>query len=204
MVTPLVSLAPIVIYDTEFTAWPGSSARGWSGRHEHREIIQIAAVKVQIVSSGVEILETFNELVMPCINSTLSEYIINLTGISQQMLVDLAIDFPSCYRQFCSFIGNKQTKCLSWGDDRAVLLENCDINGCNHLWQDHESVNLRQLAQNKNLPGAGVVSGEIARTIGLDLQGHVHNALHDVRSIALALEYWITNHYLSSEELLRL
>ena len=61
-----------VVFDTEFTAWEGSMQRQWSEPWEHREIIQIAAVKVQASSTNVRITETFNELVLPVINPTLS------------------------------------------------------------------------------------------------------------------------------------
>lgn len=181
----------VVIFDTEFTAWPGSAERGWSLPQEHREIIQIAAVRVSLEQSFVRIEETFNELVVPCINDQLSDYIIALTGISQEMLQEMGIDFPSCFKQFSSFVGQENIACLSWGNDESVLLENCQINHCQTLWPDHHFINLKQIALNKSLPGANSVSGEIAKALGFDIPGRVHNALHDVRSITLALEHWL-------------
>jgi beta-glucosidase/6-phospho-beta-glucosidase/beta-galactosidase len=38
---------------------------------------------------------------------------------------------------------------------------------------------------------AHLCSGELASHLGVDLQGHIHNALYDVRSIALALNQWM-------------
>ena len=73
----------IVIFDTEFTAWEGSMQRQWSLDWEHREIIQIAAVKVELTLSGAQVVSSFNTLVKTVINPTLSDYIIQLTGIEQ-------------------------------------------------------------------------------------------------------------------------
>jgi len=40
------SYQQIIIFDTEYTAWEGAKERNWSGSGEHREIVQIAAVKI--------------------------------------------------------------------------------------------------------------------------------------------------------------
>ena len=51
----------IVIFDTELTPWEVSMQRQWSLDWDHREVIQIV------------------------VNSTLSDYIIQLTGIEQHV-----------------------------------------------------------------------------------------------------------------------
>ncbi len=37
----------VVILDTEYTGWEGSFERNWSGLDEHREIVQIDAIKLK-------------------------------------------------------------------------------------------------------------------------------------------------------------
>ena len=36
-----------MVFDLEFTSWPGSNERNWSLPNEDREIIQIGAVKIE-------------------------------------------------------------------------------------------------------------------------------------------------------------
>ena len=123
----------IVIFDTEFTAWEGSVQHQWSLDCEHHEVIKIAAVKVALSLSGAQLVFSFNTLVKPVINSTLSDYIIQLTGIEQHISDNMGVDYQAAH----------------------------------------------------------LCSGELASHLGADLQGHIHNALYDVRSIALALNQWM-------------
>ena len=42
----MLKLPPtIVLLDTEYTTWEGAQDRNWSGLNEHREIVQIGAIK---------------------------------------------------------------------------------------------------------------------------------------------------------------
>ena len=83
--------------------------------------------------SGAQVVSSFNTLVKPVVNSTLSDYIIQLTGIEQHFLDNMGVDYQAAH----------------------------------------------------------LCSGELASHLGVDLQGQIHNALYDVRSIALALNQWM-------------
>ncbi|MFB6100790.1 MAG: exonuclease domain-containing protein [Candidatus Nanohalobium sp.] len=68
----------IVLWDTEFTSWPGCNEHGWDNeKGEYMEIIQIGAVKVE--TESMEEIDRFNRFVKPQINPELSDYIKNLT-----------------------------------------------------------------------------------------------------------------------------
>ena len=54
----------IILFDFEYTAWEGSWARKWSEPWEHREIIQIAAVRV-VIDGAVTEQGSFDCLVRP-------------------------------------------------------------------------------------------------------------------------------------------
>lgn len=194
-------LKEFVIYDTEFTAWPDSLKTNWSAEGQFREIIQIAAVKVQYKNNKAHILETFNELVIPTKNPELSNYIIELTGITQQVLDDMGVDFFSSYKQFLTFCDGNTDACLSWGRDDLILLENCRINQCEGAWQDQHYFDLRSFAKSQNLPGAECTSGAVAQSLGVPLKGKVHNALHDVKSLAYSIEYWLQHGMLNMSQL---
>ncbi|GAB2687768.1 exonuclease domain-containing protein [Aliiglaciecola aliphaticivorans] len=92
-----------VLFDKEFTAWHGSKQRNWSENWEHRELIQIAAVKIRMTRDSASILASFNELIRPTINPQLSDYITNLTGIEQAMIDEMGVDFASALKQFHLF-----------------------------------------------------------------------------------------------------
>jgi hypothetical protein len=38
----------VVIYDLEYTTWPGALERHWSGKDEYREIIRIGAISIDL------------------------------------------------------------------------------------------------------------------------------------------------------------
>lgn len=191
------NLTSLIIFDTEFTAWEGSMQRNWSHDWEHREIIQIAAVKVVVSQSGATVVSSFNTLVRPAINPTLSEYIIQLTGIEQQVLDNMGIDFQAALQQFCAFCQQGELACYSWGNDKSILIDNCLLNGLQMPDFPAGFYNLHAMVRNKNVDGAHLCSGELAKHLGLDLHGHKHNALYDVRSIALALNQWMAKGALS-------
>ncbi|MBU3005874.1 3'-5' exonuclease [Paraglaciecola arctica] len=181
----------IIIFDTEFTAWEGSAQRNWSLDWEHREIIQIAAVKVALDSNCVQVISSFNTLVKPVVNPKLSDYIVQLTGIEQQVLDDMGIDFQDALSQLHAFCSQGTLPCYSWGNDKRVLLDNCLLSGVAMLDFNGGFHNLHRIARNAKLDGAHLCSGELASHLGLELNGHIHNALYDVRSIALALQQWV-------------
>jgi inhibitor of KinA sporulation pathway (predicted exonuclease) len=181
----------LIIFDTEFTAWQGSAQRNWSLDWEHREVIQIAAVKVQINPNSVRVISSLNTLVRPIVNPTLSDYIVELTGIEQQVLDDMGIDYQAALQQLYAFCEHGVLPCYSWGNDQRVLSDNCLLNGIDMPDFSGGFYNLHAMARRMNVDGAHLCSGELANHLGLNLKGHTHNALYDVRSIALALNNWM-------------
>lgn len=192
----------LVLYDTEFTAWPGSAQRRWSQSWEAKEIIQLAAVKVRVQSSQVDIVASFNELIKPVINPKLSEYICELTGITQSMLDNMGIDFQSAVDQFHGFCNSGALPALAWGDDASILQLNCQLYQCAMPQFNGGLFNLHALAKRLNLPGHQVASGELAEYFEQPLQGHQHNALFDVRCLAIALQHWLASEALNVNQLL--
>lgn len=198
-----VSMQPkhIVVYDLEFTAWLGSNTRKWSESWELREVIQLAAVKLAISQQGAIIVSTFNELVKPHVNSTLSDYIIELTGINQNTIDEMGVDFQSALLQFYHFCCDGELPSYAWGNDEQVLRENCTINKLPMPKFAAGFVNLQHIALSRKLAGANLASGEVAEYLGVSLEGHKHNALFDVRSLACGLDVWLKSGELSVKQL---
>lgn len=189
-------MTEFVVFDTEFTAWSGSIERQWSESWEHREIIQLAAVKVKLVDRQLRIVESFNELVLPQINPQLSDYVVQLTGIEQRMLQDMAVDFSSVLQQFRQFCQDGKLPGYSWGNDASVLLENCKLNEL--PWPDFSAglFDIKPLLKTNNIEFVDTNSGHLASSLGIEIIGKEHNALHDVRSIVAALQHWVTQGHL--------
>ncbi len=114
-----------IIYDLEYTAWEGSKKRNWGNIGEYKEIIEIGAIAV---NRKFEEINSFNTLIKPKKNPILSDYIINLTGISNKMILDEAINFKNGYIEFIKFIKRYSKTAFAYGDDKIILLENLKMN----------------------------------------------------------------------------
>ena len=71
-----------VIFDTEYTTWPGCQENGWIGKQK-KEIVQIAAIKV---TDQLKVIDEFNALCKPVINPVLSDYFTKLTHITNEQV----------------------------------------------------------------------------------------------------------------------
>src|SRR5437868_7947304 len=91
-----------VVFDLEFTAWQGSVAHRWSRPGEFTELVQIGAVKVDLPSLNV--VDEMNVLVRPRINPVLSDYLVELTGITNEAMATSGVDFADAYDTFLRFV----------------------------------------------------------------------------------------------------
>jgi inhibitor of KinA sporulation pathway (predicted exonuclease) len=183
-----MSLPPLtgrlVIYDTEFTAWEGSWQRGWSGMGEHRELIQIGAVVLD-GDNGFTELDSFDILLKPIWNPQLSDYIISLTGITQSMVDAHGTTVFKALSKFAKFCGDMPA--YSYGNDADILRENCDLNHLSHPAHPGGFADIRPYLDAVGVETSQYSSGTVHRAVGATMNGHVHNALFDVRSIATTL-----------------
>lgn len=190
-------MSAFIIYDTEFTAWPGSKEHNWSREGEAREIIQLAAIKVAIEDKQLVNVASLNVLVKPTINPVLSDYIQQLTGIKQSVLEDHGVDFVSCAELFYEFSEDGCLPCYSWGPDQLVLQENFRINHLTWSYQKHHFIDLKMRLQALQLDFSNCVSGELAAFVGKPLSGHIHNALFDVKNILVLLQTLLSDNRLA-------
>jgi len=176
----------IVIWDTEFTAWEGSHERGWSEPWEHREIIQIAAVKID--THNWEEREHLDLLVTPKLNPDLSDYIQELTGISQQDINDKSIDLKNALTQFHIFCNQGKLPAYSYGGDEEVIVESCGLQKIDNPLNMDNVHNIRTTFEKAGIDTSQYTSGTVYQALNLPLTNNAHYALHDVRSIAATLE----------------
>lgn len=117
----------IVVFDLEFTAWEGSQAHRWSRPGEHREVVQIGAVRLD-PAAGLREVAACEIVVRPRINPVLSDYFVSLTGLTQRRVERDGVPFPVAIAGFLDFCEGA-VALLSNGPDHAVLAENVALNG---------------------------------------------------------------------------
>jgi inhibitor of KinA sporulation pathway (predicted exonuclease) len=178
-----------VLYDLEFTAWPGSRQSNWAAPGEHREIVQIGAVRVAPGRFCTEI-GCFERIVKPRINPILSSYFIDLTRLTQERVDREGEPFEQALEDFREFAGAPSTLLAAFGDDAAVLDENCTLNRCAPLFLPAQMVDIRPfILRALGLEGQSVSSGELPQRLGYPPAGPAHDALADARALAIALRH---------------
>jgi inhibitor of KinA sporulation pathway (predicted exonuclease) len=171
-----------VYLDTEY-CYPGM-VRGTPRptASDKRQIVQIAAI-ITDVESGQEVAH-FDQLVIPTYEKVLPEFFVELTGITQADVDRSAVSFAEAMQSFAKFVDGLPV--WTFDKDEEVLRQNCQY--IDMSWPFAEPfTRVKSL-----LPGWGVdpdaySSGTLYRAAGLEMDGHVHNALHDVRSMSRAI-----------------
>ena len=179
----------LVVFDTEFTTWEGALERNWSGPNEHREIVQLAAQKIDLKHEIV--VDSYEQLVRPRINPRLSEYFQDLTGIQQQTVEAEGVDFQEMFEVFDAWAGDHDRfaygRCADEPADVEVLQENIALYELPLLLDEQRYGNLASVYQGVGIDTARYNSGKIYQAFGLALAGHEHNAMHDVNSLVQSL-----------------
>ena len=189
-----------VIFDTEYTSWEGCLQNGWRGLQK-REVVQIAALKVD---DDFNVVAEFNQLCQPIINPILSDYFVNLTGISNDDVAQKGVDFASAYQRFKAFVGNDVCYSHGWNGafedacDGAILAENLRLYGLpadNSVKYRNIAALFKQIYQKHNITVFSQSSGQIGKILGLqqqlaDLHLDEHNALYDVYSILCGVRHF--------------
>ena len=176
----------IIIFDTEYTAWEGSQERNWSEEDEYKEIVQIAAIKI---ING-KIVDEFDILIKPKINSYLSDYFTNLTGISNEDLTN-SIDFEDGVYKFRKFCGDFDV--YAYGKDYDIIVDNFklyNIPSDNILKWKENNYDIRNYFESKNIDSSKFSSGTIYQITGKTFEDFSqHNALWDSKSVFYAIKY---------------
>ena len=184
-----------IIFDTEYTAWEGSQERNWSGDDEYMELVQIGALKVIKTDTTIKIVKKFNIYIKPKKNPELSEYFINLTGITQNMIDKKAVTFNEAMKKFYSFCKTKNDVKLpmfSYGNDYDIIKYNLKLNSVNkksrfYKWEK-KFHDIRPIFD-CYVDTSKYTSGTIYKAFDIDIKNaNVHNALWDCKSIFISLK----------------
>jgi len=184
-----------IIFDTEYTAWEGSQERNWSDDDEYMELVQIGALKVVKTPRTIKIVKKFNIYIKPKKNPELSEYFINLTGITQNIVDKKGVTFNEAMKQFYNFCKTKNNVKLpmfSYGNDYDIIKYNLKLNSVNkksrfYKWEK-KFYDIRPIFD-CYVDTSDYTSGTIYKAFKITKKiTHVHNALWDCKSIFLSLK----------------
>jgi inhibitor of KinA sporulation pathway (predicted exonuclease) len=128
-----------VIYDLEYTTWPGACERKWSGKGENREIIRIGAIRIDLDS--LQEIEALDLIVKPSVNPILSDYCVKVTDITDEQIKADGIGLHEVLHKFVGFVGKRDI--FSYGHDILIILEN--------LWLNNIAFNARTLKGDRSI-----------------------------------------------------
>lgn len=179
----------LAIVDLEFTSWVGAWQRRWSNADEWREIVQIGAIVVE-ADAFVPACRSFECLVRPARNPTLSDYFTDLTGIRQADVDREGVTFAAGLARLTDYLSGVELVIFN-GDDGQILRENCAINDVDYPLSAHSLRNFRPLlAEALGIDPAVLTSSELPALAGLAAPSNAHTAADDCKSIADSLSVW--------------
>lgn len=178
----------LLIYDTEWTSWPGFMESKWSQPGRYPEIIQIGAVKLDI-AHGFQEVGAFQCFIRPKFNPELSKHIIALTGITQDVIASKGIGFVDALGDFVDFMGDDLAALMSFGRDGYVIQRNCKLHEIDMPPIFDIERNLRQSLLELELIDQEHVSSDLPSLFGLPDEDRSHDALSDARGLGKAIRH---------------
>jgi len=172
-----------VVFDLEFTAWPGSMDHRWLRPGEFREVVQIGAVKIDAASLAE--VAAFDRLIKPRLNPELSPYLQTLTGITNRAVAERGVDFAEAYRAFVAFADG--ARLFAYGRDDLVLTDNLALYGLKEMPPLPPYTNIVPWLVERGIDMRGLHACDIAGAAGAVFAGRRHDALEDARSVALGV-----------------
>lgn len=190
-----VRVSTFVVFDLEFTSWPRALEQDWSAPGQLREIVQIGALRLR---EDCTVIEEYEALVRPTLNTRLSSYFTELTGISQQAVDHDGLPAAEALGDFLGFCRDQTV--LSYGNDMVVLGENVGWarargEQLKHSFLDAAFVNIRPWLNTVAPATAQANVGRLWSVLGLPklASGQEHSALFDCYSFAAALGHLRAN-----------
>lgn len=171
--------AQFILFDTEYTSWEGAQARGWSGPGEHKEIVQIGAIRVD--GATLREADSFQVLIRPAINPDLSDYFVELTGITQQQVDVDGLPVETAIEQFTNWAGDLTLFCF--GTDGQVMAEQCALAQIDYPFAPDRFQDIRPIFEQRGIPARQYMSSTIVTAFSLEPERRGHDALNDARSI---------------------
>ncbi len=175
----------IIIMDLEYTAWEGNNEHWWrEDLWQYKEIIQIGAVRTNSTFS--KKIDSFSCFVKPKINFVLSEYIKNLTKISQEDIDTKWIDFFEAIDKFISW--SCWLPIYSYWNDFGIIKHNFELYK-KEISFPNEFYDIKDTFKKYWIDSNKFNSWTINRAVWLKTNFVEHDALWDVNNIIDTLNF---------------
>lgn len=175
-----------IYLDLEYCYPNMTKASGRPGDDELRQVIQIAAICYDHVTG--EELRALNLITRPPFTKQLPDFFTELTGITQVVVDEQGMPFLEALEQLVKFCGD--VKVYTFDKDWYVLRQNCGYYESEFPFETKPFYRVKQNLKTWNIPENKYSSGTLYKAAGLSMSGHVHDALHDVRSMAAAIRHF--------------
>lgn len=173
-----------ILFDTEYTSWADDRLHVPREPWQHKEIIQIGALYVV----GLEEKESFEVVVKPTRNPQLSDFIIELTGITQNQ-VDEGAPLEEAVNDF--YIFSRGLPVYAYGSDNDVVQKNCELVGIPYPFKEGQCHSLRStlkpLLEERDVDADAYTSGTLIEAFGKKGEP-AHDALSDMRNLLEVLK----------------
>ncbi len=180
----------VVVFDLEWTSWPGFFESGFRQEGRHCDVVQIGAVKLD-AANGFGEIAAFNEIVRPARHPDLSPYFVGLTGITQDRVDREGRPFPEALQRFIRFVSEGDAAAYCFGHDNHVLMENAAYHEMPPQSVLEDMRNLKAVfSEILDVPENQLVSSRMPSLIGLPNHESAHDALGDARCLASVLRHW--------------
>lgn len=173
-----------IVFDLEFTAWPGSMEHRWLRPGEFREVVQIGAVKIDTATFAE--VGAFDVLVKPRLNPVLSPYLETLTGVTNAAVAERGMDLAEAYGAFVRFADGAPL--AAFGRDDLVLTDNLALYGLKDEPPLPPYINIVPWLGEAGIDTRALHACDIAEAAGATFEGRRHDALADARSVALGIK----------------
>ena len=165
-----------------------SESYGRPTDNDLRQIVQLAAIKYDS-ATGAEI-DFMNVLTFPKYIKQVPDFFTQLTGITQEDIDQKAIDFPDAYDTFLRFCEGSETSIYTFDNDWQVMRQNTAYFKLAFKFEDQPFIRVKKMLPRWGIDPDTYSSGTLHNAAGIQMEGHVHNALHDVRSMAAAVRFF--------------
>lgn len=176
-----------VYTDLEYCYPDMARESGRPGEDQLRQVVQISAI-LWDTKNGKEVA-AFDMLTHPAFEKELPLFFIELTGITSEMMGS-ATTFKVALEQFKKFADGYSI--WTFNADWGVLKQNCAYFDIPFPFQNTPFIKVKSLLPKWGIDPDAYSSGTLYQAAKLNMSGHIHNALHDVRSMASAVHYFET------------
>lgn len=168
----------VLFVDTEATCW-GDKTR--EEQQKDREIIEIGIVKVDVTKNEIVDKEYY---VIKNIKSDVSDYCVELTGISQELIDKEGISLQKAMKEIKQRFGSKNKTWFTWGSfDYNFIKGQCEKQNAEFIFTDN-IINLADLyAMFSGLSRSRGMKKAMNR-LNIEMEGQQHRALPDAIATA--------------------